>query len=322
MPGSPLTVHEREQIFVCLTQDRTTSWVAIARLTGRHETTIAREVTIHGGRNHYSIVSAEASAQADRARPKPCRADDPELKTFAVPLLIAGNSPWAVACLAKQQGIQVCHETIYKIVDMRAWDTVNPIACLRSRRPRRKQRHSHPKPSAIGLDAPKITERCQAAATRTEHGHWEGDLIIGKGNKSAMITLVERLSGKAHTIVLPDGYTAEIVATKLSDWVESNPQAHIRTLTWDRGSEMAQWYTLTAQWNLPVYFCAPHSPWQRPVNENFNRQLRWWFPKGTPLNTITQAQADHACSILNNQPRRLHAGKSANERYDQSCTDQ
>ncbi len=322
MPGSPLTVHEREQIFVCLTQDPATSWVAIARLTSRHETTIAREVSNHGGRSQYSIVSAEASAQADRARPKPCRADDPELKTFAVPLLIAGNSPWAVACLAKQQNIKVCHETLYKIVDKRTWDTVNPIACLRSRRPRRKQHHSRPKASAIGVDAPRITQRCEAATTRTEHGHWEGDLIIGQGNKSAMITLVERLSGKAETMVLPDGYTADIVAAKLSDWIESKPQAHIRTLTWDRGSEMAHWDTLTTQWALPVYFCDPHSPWQRPVNENFNRQLRWWFPKGTPLNNITQEQADRACTILNNQPRRLHAGKSASQRYDQSCTDQ
>ena len=136
-----------------------------------------------------------------------------------------------------------------------------------------------------------------------------------------MITLVDRLSGHGTVIVLPGGYSTEIVISTLSAWTGTMPVGELRSLTWDRGSEMAGWEFLTQNWGLPVYFCDPHSPWQRPVNENFNRQVRWWFPKGTCLKNVTQQQADQACKILNNQARRARHGMTAQHVYDLTCND-
>jgi transposase, IS30 family len=320
VPGFALSVYEREQILVVLTGDRTMSWVRIGRIVGRPGCTIQREVERNGGRQNYSASTAQNRAQESARRPKAFRVDNKTLELFAAPLLRRGISPWAVAYLARGEGINVCAETLYQIVNKRTWDMVTPQTCLRSRKPRRTQRHHKPKPSAIGLDAPHITTRPPEAAQRSQVGHFEGDLIIGAGNKSAMITLVDRQSGYAETIVLPNGYTAEKVVNALSEWASTKNNAYLRSLTWDRGSEMAHWPALKMQWALPIYFCDPHSPWQRPVNENFNRQLRWWFPKGTNLNTITQQQADEACNILNHQPRRTHHGQTAHHRYTQSCT--
>jgi transposase, IS30 family len=217
--------------------------------------------------------------------------------------------------------LAVCHETIYKIVNACVWENVTPQTCLRSRQPRPPKRHHQPKKTGvIKPDAPHITSRSPAATARTEIGHWEGDLIIGKANKSAMITLAERQTGYAETIVLPHGYNAAIIAGALTTWTQSKPPVHLQSLTWDRGTEMAHWETLTEHTGLHIFFCDPHSPWQRPVNENLNSQLRWWFPKGTDLHNITQEQADNACHILNNQPRRAHNNLTAHTRYHQPCT--
>jgi transposase, IS30 family len=322
VPGLPLSVYEREQIFVMLVADRQVSWVVVGAHLGRSPSTIQREVERNQGRQRYSPSDAQQRAVTCSLRPKAWRRDDPVLEAFASTRLKDGMSPWAVAFLATANGMRVCHETLYQIVNMRAWDQVTPQACLRSRRPRRTQRHHTPRPGALGVDAPHISIRPAAAAERAESGHYEGDLIIGAGNKSAMITLADRKTGYGETIVLPTGYSADNVINALSEWVSTKNDVCLRSLTWDRGSEMAHWSALTMQWALPIYFCDPHSPWQRPVNENFNRQLRWWFPKGTDLTHITQTQADRARHILNHQPRRAHHGQTAHHRYTQSCTHQ
>lgn len=112
-------------------------------------------------------------------------------------------------------------------------------------------------------------------------------------------------------------------AQRPAAWVEHTPAAMCRSLAWDRGSEMAGWETLKTGWNLPVYFCDPHSPWQRPKNENSNRQLRFWLPKGTDLAAYTHAEYDQAFAILNGQPRRQYDGQTAAERCaaNQACAD-
>jgi transposase, IS30 family len=323
LSGFPLSVYEREQIFGFLVADRSVSWAEIARaLTAdpataskRDPTTVGREVNANGGREGYSPSAAEERARLLRARPKLCRRDDPDLEALARPLLVQGWSPWAVAFECTTAGQRVCAETLYTIVNNAAWEGVSAKLCLRSRQPRRPRTARRPAGGAIAKTAPHINDRPVEAHERTATGHFEGDLIIGKGNKSAAITLVDRATGHGNVIALPHGYHADTVAEALSKWASTMHTDMLRTLTWDRGSEMASWQALETQWGVPVFFCDPHSPWQRPVNENFNRQLRWWFPKGTDLSIITQNQADHACNILNSQPRRKNNGQSAEACY-------
>ena len=322
MPGAVLSVYERVKIHSFLVAEPDRSWASMGRELVRPPSTISREIGRNGGRTGYCPVTAQQRADVSLTRPKPRRSDDSILKEFASPRLLDGVSPWAVAFAAKQAGISVCAATLYRIVYTQGWTGVTSTVCLRSRRARPRRRSRIPVGGAIAADAPSIRNRPAGASDRSEGGHVEGDLIIGKGNKSAMITLVDRLSGHGSTIVLGHGYTTEIVVRELSEWISGLDASRVKSLTWDRGSEMAGWEFLTQNWGVPVYFCDPHSPWQRPVNENFNRQLRYWFPKGTCLKTVTQKQADRACHILNNQPRRARHGATAQHVYDQSCTDQ
>ena len=158
-------------------------------------------------------------------------------------------------------------------------------------RPTRPVTHGpapRPAPSALGPNVVPISER-PTAALEGAPGHWEGDLIIGARNQSAALTLVERSSGFQIVYALPNGYHADLVIATLVHWVQTTPAEMCAALTWDRGSEMAHWEVLTNGWGLPVFFCDAHSPWQRPKNENSNRQLRFWFPKGTDLRTFSQA---------------------------------
>ena len=146
-------------------------------------------------------------------------------------------------------------------------------------------------------------------------GHWEGELIIGARNQSAALTLVERSAGLQLAYQLPNDYQADRVIEVLVRWLQDTPAEMCQSLTWDRGTEMAHWEVLANGWGLPVFFCDPHAPWQRPKNENSNRQLRFWFPKGTDLRDYSQADYDHACGVLNAQPRRQYGLQSAGERY-------
>ena len=150
---------------------------------------------------------------------------------------------------------------------------------------------------------------------RSEFGHWEGDLIIGARNASALITLNERVSRTQMVLNLPAGYRAEATAERLDRWVADMPHGVLRSLTWDRGSEMAHWQDLAIGWGVDVYFADAHSPWQRGQNENGNRQLRFWLPKGTDLRVHAQADLDGICHVLNTQPRKSLAWKSPNDVY-------
>jgi transposase, IS30 family len=181
-PGLPLSVYEREQIFAQLVADRNTPWVTLARaIDRRHGSTIMREVIANGGRHEYSPAAATMAATRNRCRPKTRRSSDITVRNFATPFLQQGFSPWAVASLAANNGIDVCHQTLYSAIYSGVWENVTSQACLRSRRARPKQRHSTPKPSAIGPNAPRITDRPDTANNRVEAGHFEGDLIIGAG---------------------------------------------------------------------------------------------------------------------------------------------
>ena len=326
MPRHAITAEERDHIHECLSADRDVAYAYIAREIERARSTISREVTRNGGRDAYRPSTAGDAAEARRRRPKtPVLAVEGPLRTMVIGLVSKGFSPVATAALCDREPdlTGVCAETIYKGV----YDGtlgLKATECLRFRRPRRKKRKetASTKPSTLGPNVVPISER-PAEANEGAIGHWEGDLIIGARNQSAALTLVERSSGLQIAYQLPNGYQANRVIEVLVRWLQDTPAELCQSLTWDRGTEMAHWEVLTNGWGLPVFFCDPHSPWQRPKNENSNRQLRFWFPKGTDLRDYSQDDYDHACGVLNAQPRRQYGLQSAGERYAEAlaCTD-
>lgn len=300
-----LSLLEREEISRALVEDPRVRWSTIAERLGRHPTTIAREVTGNEGRDCYRAVSAHARAARQRQRPKVCRFDaDRALRDRVTLELRRGFSPAGIAArLAHEGATRVCHETIYRAVYARRLD-VTARECLRSRRPRRRPRRDHATKTHVLGDFVSIHERPAAVTEHVEAGHWEGDLIIGAGNRSAMITLAERVTRYTLLADLPCGYDADEVLAGLFEVFDAVP-SHLRlTLTWDRGSEMARWPTLTNTLELPVYFADPHAPWQRGLNEHTNRQLRWWLPRGTDLSIVGPPRITEILDVLNHQPRR------------------
>ena len=149
-----------------------------------------------------------------------------------------------------------------------------------------------------------IAERSQEADDRAVPGHWEGDLMIGKANKTAIGTLVERSTGYALLVHLPDGYKPEQVAPALAAKIQTLPATLRRSLTWDQGAEMRDWKQVRIDTGIEIYFCDPHSPWQRGTNENTNGLLRQYFPKGTDLATVTDLELDRVADELNDRPRK------------------
>ncbi|MFD4264702.1 IS30 family transposase, partial [Rhodococcus sp. NPDC058481] len=152
-------------------------------------------------------------------------------------------------------------------------------------------------------DAFKISDRPAEANDRAVPGHWEGDLIVGTASKSAIGTLVERSTRYTLLLHLPDGHRAEQVADAMLSAMTDLPEHLRRTITWDRGSEMAQHERIRIELGAPVYFCDPYSPWQRGTNENTNRLLRHWFAKGTDLNVHDAAELKRVQDLLNTRPR-------------------
>jgi len=153
-------------------------------------------------------------------------------------------------------------------------------------------------------DMVNIAQRPPEAEDRAVPGHWEGDLLIGKRNATAIATLVERASGFAMLVSLPDGYKPEHVAPALAEKVQTLPVALRRSLTWDQGPEMRDWKQVHVDAGINVYFCDPHAPWQRGSNENTNGLLRQYFPKGTDFSTVTESQLDAIADELNDRPRK------------------
>ena len=323
MPGAPLSLEERELISVALIEDREVAWAVVCRrpgLVGRHPTTIAREVTGNGGRHGYRPAVAQAAAQAALKRPRVARLAVPgPVRDRVRDELMLGRSPYAIAAdlAAEQVEDRVCVETIYTSV----YDGtlgVKATECLRMRRPRRRRRQGRCVSKRASL--PNICSRPEEVNERREVGHWEADQIIGKGNRSSMLWLTERVTRYTIGVTMPCGYTADAVLAGLVVACEQIPGHLLRSITFDQGKEWAEWETLAATYSIPVWFCEPHSPWQRGQIENLNRQFRWWFPRGTRLDNIDQADVDHTASILNNQRRRSMNGQSPAMLYNAHIT--
>ena len=289
-----------------------------ARRLGRHRSTVYRELDRNSRHGRYGAQAAQARA----VRPKtPKLAADPGLAAAVAQRLSMGWSPHAVCADLRVEGRAVCAETIYAACYDHSGSRGLPEGswrCLPRRCRKRKQRGRHArKPSPLG-DFRPIAQRSAAVEYRSEAGHWEGDLIIGANNRSAVATLLERFSRQTLAVSLPDGYDAQSTAAAVSAALRRQPRHLVKTLTWDQGREMARWQDIEAATGAEVYFCEPRSPWQRPTNEQTNGLLRRWLPKGTNLN-IGQVRLALIQDSINMMPRKLHDWNSALSVYTELC---
>ncbi len=284
----------------------------IARHLDRAASTVSREVTRHGGRPVYRAHEADDQAWEAALRPKQCLlALHQRLREVVASKLILDWSPeqisgWLKIQYPDDESLRVSHETIYRSLFIQARGVLKKelMDHLRSKRRMRRSRHASVSGQSRGqiVDAISIRERPPEVEDRAIPGHWEGDLLSGAKN-SHMATLVERHSRFAMLIKVSSKDT-EVVVAALSQHVRKLPATLRRSLTWDRGLEMAMHKTFTVATDVKVYFCDPQSPWQRGTNENTNLLLRQYFPRGTDLSAYSQAQLDQVALRLNQRPRK------------------
>ena len=304
-----LSLAEREEISRGLRGGESLRGISV-RL-GRAPSTVSREVTANGGRRRYRAWLGEARAVRRVRRPRLTKlACDPRLRHAVERLLAERWSPQQVAARLRhdhpnEPELWVSHETIYQSLFVRGRGALRAelTRCLRRGQTRRRP-VGHFRPVGSMRDMILISERPAEATDRAVPGHWEGDLIAGTYNRSAIGTLVERQTRFVILIALPEGHSASQVRSALAERIVSLPEQLRRSLTWDRGREMAQHAQFTIETGLPVYFCDPHSPWQRGSNENTNGLLRQYFPKGTDLSVHSQAHLDDVARELNGRPRQ------------------
>ncbi len=291
------------------------SYAAIGSLIGRDKGVVWREVARNKGvGGAYWAPVAHRAAHQRRRRPKSFRlVDNTGLCRIITEWMDQGWSPKLIATVLKQDHPhsimdRVSHETIYQAlyVQTRGQLRSDLHRCLSLQRERRKKRPTTGTENARGQryrDAFKIKDRPAEVEDRAVPGHWEGDLILGAGNTSAVGTLVERTTRFTILLHLPGRHDAESVAEAMIAEMSKLPQHLRQSLTWDRGSEMARYERIQLDLGLPVYFCDPHKPWQRGSNENTNRLLRFWLPKGTDLSTHTAQDLARIAATLNKRPR-------------------
>jgi IS30 family transposase len=289
-----------------------TSLRATATALGRAASTISREVHRNGGPRAYRASVADDRAWAQAARPKPCRlATQPTLCAVVADALACDWSPaqiagWLRATYPEDRTMQVAAETIYRTLYVQARGALKRelIAHLRTQRPVRRSRQATAQGQGRGqiVDAISISARPAEAADRAVPGHWEGDLLAG-GHNSYVATLVERRS-RFVQLVRVEGKDTRSVVGALIAHVQRLPQGVMRSLTWDRGMELAQHRAFTVATDVQVYFCDPQSPWQRGSNENTNGLLRQYLPKGKDFRGLTQDDLDTIAWKLNTRPRQ------------------
>jgi IS30 family transposase len=325
-PGSGryLSVAEREEIAVGLAAGD--SQAAIAERLGRSPSAISREVRRNSrGRKAYRALAAQGQAQHRARRPKTAKlAGNAELRGLVQARLKQKWSPEQVSTWLRRQfpdrpEMQVSHETIYQSIYVQGRGALRRelSACLRTGRALRKPRRTEGERRGKIPGMVMISERPAEAEDRAVPGHWEGDLIAGAGNKSAIGTLVERSTRFVLLLHLPDGHGADAVAAQMTQVMTTLPAQLRRSLTWDQGSEMASHAQIAAAADLEIYFCDPHSPWQRGSNENTNGLLRQYFPKGTDLSGHTREDLDEVAAELNARPRKTLGWKTPAEALDE-----
>jgi transposase, IS30 family len=318
--GRCLSFGEREEIALARARGETIR--AIGRRLGRAPSTISRELRRNADRDGgYRATTAHAFAYERASRPKPAKlATNPRLREIVQDDLRRRLSPEQIAGRLRRRfpddpEMWVSAETIYQSLYVQSRGALKRelTRYLRTGRALRKPgRQAGQRKNRIP-DMINIAERPPEADDRRVPGHWEGDLMIGKRNATAIATLVERASGFAMLLPLPDGYKPEHVAPALARKVQMLPDALRRSLTWDQGPEMRDWKHVHVAAGIDVFFCDPHAPWQRGSNENTNGLLRQYFPKGTDFSTITEAELDAVADELNQRPRKRLGFANPNE---------
>lgn len=311
--GSGHRLNLAERIEIMRGRDANLSYAEIGRRIGRNRSVVWREVQRNisaDGDYHASLAHLQATREAQR--PKVFTLDNRDLCAMVEAWMDDGWSPRLISQVlardyADDKLMQVSYETIYQClyVQTRGQLRADLHKCLSTKRAARKTRGRVDGRRGVYSSGEefKISDRPAEAADRAVPGHWEGDLIMGAGNTSAVGTLVERSTRFTILLHLPIDHTAESVAEAMVKVMGELPEHLRRTITWDRGSEMANWRDIKMKLQAPVYFCDPHSPWQRGTNENTNRLLRHWFEKGTDLSGYTQADLKRIQDKLNTRPR-------------------
>jgi IS30 family transposase len=315
-----LGAKEREAIHVGLAEGK--SGAQIGHELNRDASVINREIARNGGRKAYSGVDAQARAcrrPSLSARNK--LADTPALLAEVRGLFATGATPKQIeVALRRRHGLdasrRVSHETIYDFIYVHSKGSVKKelIAYLRRKKPQRspapraKGKLSGQLPGAVNIGA-----RPSEAEQREVPGHWEADLVMGAGNRTAILVITERVSRYVMIVPLGSAKDAESVARALTKAFKGLPSHLCKTLTYDNGREMARHAAFTMATKVAVYFCDPHSPWQRGAVENINGLIREYFPKGIDFNTVTKGQIAKAEWRLNNRPRIVLDGQSPAE---------
>jgi transposase, IS30 family len=307
-PGHRLSLDERIAIMRGL--DAKLSYAEIGRRIGRDRSVVWREHQRNcnpDGDYHARMAHARAAQKA--CRPRQFKLVDNPLCAAIEAWMDQGWSPKLIAqVLARDHRddrlLRVSHETIYQClyVQTRGSLRADLHKCLSTKRAARKSRDRYTGRGVYSGQEFTISDRPPEADDRAVPGHWEGDLIVGPNN-SAIGTLVERTTRFTMLLHLPHEHSAEAVAAAMIDAMGQLPEHLRRSITWDRGSEMAKWRQIQLQLGAPVYFCNPHSPWQRGSNENTNRLLRFWFEKGSDLSGHTKADLKRIQDTLNQRPR-------------------
>lgn len=326
MPGTDLIIDEREEISRGCAEGET--FTSIADRIGRHKSTVSREVGRHGGRDDYRAFQAHEAARQARRRPKTrklaansrlCGEVEDRLDNKHSPEQIANR---LIEDFPDDESMRVSHETIYQDLYMQARGSLREelTDALRTGRAKRRPKGPNPGRGSRGTlnDVVEISERPDEVDNRSVPGHWEGDLLLGKAGRSQVGVIVERQSRLLQLVALPEDRKAVTVKDAIAGKITELPEALVRSLTWDRGKEMARHVDFTIETGVDVYFCDPHSPWQRGTAENTNGLLRQYLSRELDFSEISQDRLDEIADEMNGRPRETLSWATPSEHFTES----
>lgn len=323
MPGARLTLEEREVISRGLVTQK--SFREIARELERPPSTVSREVNRYGGRKIYRAAWAQRASGLRARRPRPSKlVRYPKLAREVERRLEKRHSPEQIARrlpvdFPEDEEMRISHETIYQELYLQGRGALRAelTEALRTGRARRRPKGPNPGRGKRGKlkDVVEISERPPEVEDRAVPGHWEGDLLMGRASRSQVGVIVERSSRFVQLVALPEDRKAATVRDAIADKITELPEQLARSLTWDRGSEMAEHVQFTVDTGVDVYFCDPYSPWQRGTAENTNRLLRQYLPRKLDLSTLSQEELDRIAAELNERPRETLDWQTPAERF-------